>query len=376
MAKKKYIPAQPKKRSLVLRIIVLLLAVALVIGILIMPLQINAEESGKDIVVSSFETGKLSEAVNEAADGTDFNYIFKVAVFGGTMNADDYAALLNIPNLEYAELAGAETEDGIVPENALPSRNKLIYVSLPSNTVEIGARAFSNNKQLVKIDMPAGLKKIGDGAFEFCETLEKFPMTASVEYIGEGAFNSCKSFTSFTIPDGITEIYANTFSKCGFAEISVPASVKRIDDGAFADCNNLKDIYVYGEDTAISGDGTFRNVSATIHVFDEFADNYSDWEGNNIKTEGGLVETEAPAQAEPESDLYGKNDEASETEAAAETEAEISTEASSENTAKAASTEPADEKSSGVSIWVVIVAVAVTAAAAVAATVIVMKKKK
>ena len=121
-------------------------------GIIILPFRTYAAEpEGVSIVVEDFETGKLSEAINEALDGTDFNFVTNLAVLKGTLSAADYQALLGIPNLENIELAGTETEGGVIPENAIPSRNQLRYISLPKNTREIGARAFSNNKKLVKI---------------------------------------------------------------------------------------------------------------------------------------------------------------------------------------------------------------------------------
>ena len=154
---------KPKKKSTALRVIVLGVAAALLLGIIIMPLQSFAEETeGVSIIVEEFETGKLSEAINEALDGTDFNFVTNLAVLKGTLSAADYQALLNIPNLENIELAGTETENGIIPENAVPSRNQLTYISLPKNTKEIGAKAFSNNKKLVKISMPDTVTQIGD----------------------------------------------------------------------------------------------------------------------------------------------------------------------------------------------------------------------
>lgn len=140
-----------KKKSLGLRIFVLVLAVSLLLGIIILPLQSFAVELDTEaVIVTKFETGRLSDALLEAADGTDYNYIKKAAVSGGTLSAEDYSALQNIPNLEYIELAGAETKDGIIPENALPSRNQLTFISLPKNTVEIGTKAFPETESSLR----------------------------------------------------------------------------------------------------------------------------------------------------------------------------------------------------------------------------------
>ncbi|MDE6132707.1 MAG: leucine-rich repeat domain-containing protein, partial [Oscillospiraceae bacterium] len=233
-----------KKKSLWLRILILAVAALMLVGIVPLTfLSANAEENTENLTIASFETGKLSEAMQEAADGTDYNFIKNIAVLSGTLNAVDYGALLQIPNLEIIELAGTETEGGAIPENAIPSRNQLTLISLPKNTTEIGAHAFEGNRKLTKILMPATVTKIGDYAFASCEALEAFPISPDTEYIGEGAFQDCKAITEFVIPAGITEIYPNTFSKGGVAKISIGPAVKKIGGSVFADCSSLKDIY-------------------------------------------------------------------------------------------------------------------------------------
>lgn len=367
-----------KNKSLGLRIFIVAIAAALLVGIVIMPLTSRAEGNTENLTIASFETGKLSEAMQEAADGTDYNFIKNIAVLSGTLNAVDYGALLQIPNLEIIELAGTETEGGIIPENAIPSRNQLTLISLPKNTSEIGAHAFEGNRKLTKILMPATVTKIGDYAFSACEALESFPISPDTEYIGEGAFQDCKSITEFVIPAGITEIYPNTFSKCGFEKISIGPDVKKIGGSVFADCNNLKDIYVYGETAPALESDVFRNVSASIHCYPDSEESYKGWEQNNIKIAADLageytLTAEAPAEnnevyTEAEVTVTGGTDEqAPETTKAEQTDAAET--AAANNSANT-------EKSGGLSIGVVIVIVVMAMIIAVLATVLVMSKKK
>lgn len=365
-----------KKKSIWLRIFICLIAVMLLLGIVIMPALVNAEESGENITVPSFETGKLSDALYEAADGTDYNYIKNVAVMSGTLSAVDYSALQAIPNLNILELADTETEDGIIPENALPSRNQLALVTLPKNTVEIGKNAFSGNKKLVKVIMPSTVTKIDDFAFAYCESLKEIPVSEAVTYIGESAFQDCKTINEFVIPAGITEIYPNTFSKCGFESISIGPNVTKIGASVFADCNNLKDIYAYGK-TAPSLDGdVFRNVGATIHCYEDSEDSYKSWSGNNINIAADLTGEYKLEAAVPEenSEAYEAADEnagSSETEAEAESVSEASSETSE---TEAVRTDEGGEKN-GLSVGVVIVIVIMAVIIAVLATILVMTRK-
>lgn len=366
-----------KKKSMPLRIFIIAIAAAMLVGIIIMPIAARAEEDPENLVVGSFETGKLSEAIREAADGTDYNFIKNIAVLSGTLNEADYAALTEIPNLEILELAGTETADGIIPENALPSRNRLSLVTLPKNTSEIGANAFSGNRKLVKAAMPSTVVKIDDYAFAACEALENIPISEAVTYIGEGAFQDCKSMTEFVIPAGITELYPNTFSKCGFEKISIGPNVKKIGMSVFADCNNLKDIYAYGESAPDLDSDVFRNVSATIHCYEDSEESYKSWIQNNITTVGDLAgEYSLKAEAPPEND---------DTYPTAETvtdasETEETTSASKPETAAETYAAPASgtvqNSNGGLSVGVVIVIVIMAVIIAVLATILVMSRNK
>lgn len=360
-----------KKKKLWIRIVMIVLAAALAVGILILPMQslfgVFAEDGA--ITVDSFDTGMLSEAISEAADGTDYNQITKISVSGGTLNASDWNALTAIPNLEYIELANAQTESGIIPENALPSRNRLAYISLPHNTAEIGEKAFNNNKVLAKISMPDTVTKIGNYAFEACEALEAMPNSVNITEMGEGAFKDCKSFESFTVSPKITEIPAYAFSKCGFSEIIIGPDVKTIGEGAFADCNNLKNIYVYAQEAPSIASGSFMNVSADVHAYED--SDYSAWNINNLKVANDLEgfypvkEPEKPAETTADA---GETT-AADTAAAEETTAQETAAASS---AKAES----ESGSGGVGVVTVIIIVVMAVVIAVLATILIMSRKK
>ena len=380
-------PTYTKRKSLAVRIFILVLAAALLAGIVILPITSNAENI-ENVTVESFETGKLAEAIAEASAGTDFNFIKNIAVLEGTLNADDYTALTNIPNLEILELATVETEDGIIPENALTSRNQLSVVSLPKNTAEIGKNAFSNNRKLVKIFMPGTVTKIDDYAFAGCESLNAIPISAAITYIGEGAFQDCKSIVEFIIPNGITEIYANTFSKCGFEKISIGPDVKKIGMSVFADCNALKDIYVYGNEAPALDSDVFRNVSATIHCSEEAEESFGSWAQNNMTVSADLTGEYTLSVGEPAAVTTAAEKKEAETEAEKAEEAEktekAETEVSADNSAEEEVTtseeteavSAAPSNAGGISVGVVVVIVIMAMIIAVLATILVMTRKK
>lgn len=368
---------QKKNRGLTFKIIMVILAVALAAGIIIMPIESSlrayAEEAeGESVTVETFETGKLADAVSEAANGTDYNFITKICVMGGTLDASDWSALNAIPNLEYIELAKTDTEDGIIPDNALPCRNQLRFISLPKNTVEIGDSAFNSNRKLEKISMPNTVSKVGNNAFEACEALAEMPNSVGITSFGEGAFKDCKSFESFTVSPEVTEIPANAFGKCGFSEIIIGPSVASVGDGAFADCNNLTDIYVYAENApSVNASSAFMNVGGTVHVYPDSAESYTAWEYNNLKVAGDL-DGEYPVEAPEPAEVT--EEEPAETGTAVVSETAVQDGQS--ETAAAAETAETSAPQSGLSVGVVIVIVAMAVVIAVLATILVMKSKK
>lgn len=375
---KTYTPTpQKKNRGLTFKIIMVILAVALAAGIIIMPIESSlrayAEEAeDSSVTVETFETGKLADAVSEAANGTDYNFITKICVMGGTLDASDWSALNAIPNLEYVELAKTDTEDGIIPDNALPYRNQLRFISLPKNTVEIGDSAFNSNRKLEKISMPNTVSKVGNNAFEACEALAEMPNSVGITSFGEGAFKDCKSFESFTVSPEVTQIPANAFGKCGFSEIIIGPSVTSVGDGAFADCNNLTDIYVYAENApSVNASSAFMNVGGTVHVYPDSAESYTAWEYNNLKIADDL-DGEYPVKAPEPAEVT--EEEPAETGTAVVSETAVQDEQS--ETTAAAETAEASAPQSGLSVGVVIVIVAMAVVIAVLATILVMKSKK
>ena len=377
---------QGQQKKLWLRIVMGVMAVVLLLSIimsLVMP--VSAAEDEGSVTVTSFDTGNLSAALTEAMDGVDRNNIKRVSISGGTLSQSDYTAICDMPNLEFIELAGAETEKGIVPDNALPARNQLTYISLPSNTKVIGNSAFNNNKKLVKVSMPNTVLEIGSYAFDSCIALTDITVPAGVTSIGDGAFRECQSLAVFTLPAGVTEIPAYCFSKCIFTEFYIGPQVTYIGEGAFADCHELKDLYIYGENAPeLGGGGVFQNLNVTVHTADD-ADGYDGWGNNFVSTEDGFNEeykapetaapvTEAAEETEKAEEKEEKSEEAeTETEKADETEKEEETKEKSEEKTSESTEEKSDNGFSGISVIVIAV---LAAALAVTITLLVIKSKK
>ena len=155
------------------------------------------------------------------------------------------------------------------------------YEGTTYNVTAVGDRAFDDCRNLVRfqperVKMP--LKTIGKEAFRGCEKLTNLLLGSALETIGEGAFMKCSSLQNLEIPAGVISIGEGVFDECGkLASIAVnsanqhytssngvlynknkttllvcpnmrgdsyiiPSSVKRIENGAFYYCTNLKSV--------------------------------------------------------------------------------------------------------------------------------------
>lgn len=250
----------------ILRVIMLIMAVAMLLGIVILPLASNVSAEGVDVIVDTFSEGQLSSAIEKAKNGEDLNNITRLSVSGGTLNSADFEAIKGYPNLTAVDLKNAEVKDGNIPDYALDSRNQLASLTLPKNTVTIGAHAFENNRRLESITIPTTVRNIGDYAFSGCEKVTAFSLPAKTESIGAGAFADCKALAAFELPEAITEIPDNCFSKAELTEIHIGPHVTRIGANAFENCHGLENVYFYGDTAPEIAGGAFQNVHTTIHA--------------------------------------------------------------------------------------------------------------
>ena len=99
---------------------------------------------------------------------------------------------------------------------------------LPNSLTTIGGLAFQGCEGFTELTLPNALSVIPDQAFQNCKSLSgNLVIPASVKEIGRLAFNSC------TALNGDSE---------NPSQITLPESLKKINDYVFSDCNKIKTI--------------------------------------------------------------------------------------------------------------------------------------
>ena len=91
-----------------------------------------------------------------------------------------------------------------------------------------------------------GVTSLPANAFSMYQKLTKLTLPGTLKRIGDGAFATCAALTEVVLPEGLETIGAAVFIDCGhLTTVHLPATLKTVGDFAFRDCP-LTDVYYAG----------------------------------------------------------------------------------------------------------------------------------
>ena len=172
---------------------------------------------------------------------------------------------------------------------------RLRSVHVPGTVKIIGSRAFADCENLETVVLEEGIEQIDGNAFTGCASLRRLVLPDSLKHLDGWAFYNftglqtpaysrsgtvlyCYPSTArepvFTVPDqvtrinncaflnnpylqqvnlpeGLTVLERRTFLEVGIRRVVIPASVQRIEEGAFWGCQQLEEVVLLGKDTHI-----------------------------------------------------------------------------------------------------------------------------
>lgn len=113
----------------------------------------------------------------------------------------------------------------------------LTAIDLPTSVTEIDGYAFSSTG-LTAVTLPKHLRKLGTDAFAGCTALKSVFIPLSLQN-ASSPFRNCTALTDVTFEDGRTELPDTLLEDSGIRQFTVPQTVTKIGDSAFAGCTQL-----------------------------------------------------------------------------------------------------------------------------------------
>ena len=150
------------------------------------------------------------------------------------------------------------TKDGKTIVIYPPGRANTEY-EIPEGTSEIGDHAFASTHSLKKLVFPSSMRKIGSFGLSTCPGMEELVLNDGLETIGDFGLYCLTALEDVTIPETVTSIGNYAFSGSGIREVTVPGSVKTINDTAFGACDRLTRVVLSDGVTTISDNAFLRS---------------------------------------------------------------------------------------------------------------------
>ncbi len=114
-----------------------------------------------------------------------------------------------------------------------PNANKAVYSA--SGALE----------QKAEYEVPEGVENISKCAFYKCYGLEKVTLPSTIKIIDERAFHKCENMKTINFPEGLTTIGFDAFIGCsGLEKIELPSTIEKIGDFAFYNASNIKEMKI------------------------------------------------------------------------------------------------------------------------------------
>ncbi len=146
---------------------------------------------------------------------------------------------------------------------------------------------FRGSTQITQVVVQEGVTEIGSYAFYSCPNLTRVTLPQGLTRIGEWAFFKCTQLSQADLPEGLESIESRAFCECALARVTIPGSVKAVEEmafwgnpikdltlcqgitsigwSAFASCYQLQEVHIPDSVTSI-GTGAFGDDISLLSV--------------------------------------------------------------------------------------------------------------
>ncbi len=156
------------------------------------------------------------------------------------------------------------------------AESQLNKVVLSEQLTEIPEGAFFNCKHMTAVELPENIKRIGDNAFALCQYIPLLELPDGLESIGTEAFygtyqkssgSSSVSVVCLSVPKSVKRIGEKAFAACGITSIAfMPGCEAKLEDGALGG-NPVQNLYIPASVKKIGR--IFKSFSFTFYKTDK-----------------------------------------------------------------------------------------------------------
>lgn len=179
-----------------------------------------------------------------------------------------------------------------IPNGTFCTLSGITEIIIPEKITSIGSYAFKDCSNLTTVIWNAeNCTKAGDTygqcIFNGCTDLKTIQIGKNVKIIPKYAFYYCDKVTEIEIPYGVTKIEERAFAMCEnlSGSLVIPDSVTEIGKEAFFGCSSLTSVTI-GENVSTIGQWAFESCKKleTVYFADPFGWPYSSSELSNPQT--------------------------------------------------------------------------------------------
>ena len=125
----------------------------------------------------------------------------------------------------------------------------------------VGNRAFYESKRIESVELGENIERFGNAAFCICNSLRRINFPSKIKEIPSDCFNEC-GFKELIIPDTIKRIRRGAFiNNRELERIELPNGIQKIELMCFAGCKKLKSITI-PESVRVIEDGAFSGCES------------------------------------------------------------------------------------------------------------------
>ena len=217
-----------------------------------LPASLRTLESNAFDNCTNLESIVIPEGVTEIKEQT-FMFCHRLASvkLPESLTSIGHAAFMDCDSLKSITIPSGVTS---IEQQLFYGCRSLQSVNLPDGITKIGHYAFEGCQMLASIQLPNSVTSAGQGTFTGCSSLSAFSFPTSLTSIGDYMFRDCKALASIHIPASVTEIGNAIFYGCSnLAEVTVDGANPNYatSDGMLLGKNDGKMLFYFGRASSL-----------------------------------------------------------------------------------------------------------------------------